>query len=52
MVAIRAAIALACTECSARNYRTTKARKPGSKALEIKKYCPTCNRHTVHRETK
>ncbi|MBK9264497.1 MAG: 50S ribosomal protein L33 [Polyangiaceae bacterium] len=32
-----------------RNYKTTKA--PGSH-IEIKKFCPTCKKHTMHRETK
>ena len=39
------------TECETRNYRTT--RKPEQKGqIELKKHCPRCNRHTVHRETK
>jgi large subunit ribosomal protein L33 len=44
-------MALACQECESRNYRTT--RKPTQKGqLELKKFCPTCKRHTVHKETK
>jgi large subunit ribosomal protein L33 len=47
----RIPVTLACSECKARNYRTTKAREePG--ALELKKYCKECKRHTLHRETK
>ncbi|MBI5532230.1 MAG: 50S ribosomal protein L33 [Deltaproteobacteria bacterium] len=48
----RVAIVLACSECAGRNYRTTRARKAGAKPLELKKFCPRCNRHTLHRESK
>jgi len=50
-MAERQPVSLACTECESRNYRTT--RKPDRKGqLELKKFCPKCNRHTVHKETK
>jgi large subunit ribosomal protein L33 len=50
-MADRVAIALACAECDARNYRTT--RKPEHVGqLTLKKFCPTCKRHTIHKETK
>ena len=45
----RVPVSLACGECHARNYRTTKA--PAS-VVEIRKFCKTCKRHTLHRETK
>ena len=48
----RQRVALVCDECGARNYKTTKARKVGSKRLALKKYCPGCKRHTMHRESK
>jgi len=52
-VAERRRVALVCDECGARNYKTTKARKAGTeKRLAIKKFCPKCNKHTVHRESK
>jgi large subunit ribosomal protein L33 len=45
------AVSLACTECQSRNYRTT--RKASDKGqLELKKFCSSCKRHTVHKETK
>ncbi|HNS96521.1 MAG TPA: 50S ribosomal protein L33 [Polyangiaceae bacterium] len=47
----RLKVVLACVECAARNYRTTRVRET-KPSLEMKKYCPTCKRHTVHRETK
>ena len=50
-MAERITITLACSDCSARNYKTT--RKPTHKGqIELKKYCPSCKRHTVHKETK
>jgi large subunit ribosomal protein L33 len=47
----RIQVALVCSECETRNYKTT--RKPTQEGqLSFKKHCPTCNRHTVHKETK
>ena len=54
----RIEVSLACSECEMRNYRTT--RKPAtskgggtaSGPLTLKKHCPKCNKHTVHKETK
>ncbi|MGZ3422380.1 MAG: 50S ribosomal protein L33 [Polyangiales bacterium] len=48
----RIPVTLVCSVCGSRNYRTTRARKVGSKALELKKHCPTCKAHTLHKETK
>jgi len=45
-------VVLVCIVCEARNYKTTKTSKPGAKALEKKKYCPHCDKHTVHKESK
>ncbi|WP_100332776.1 50S ribosomal protein L33 [Bacillus xiapuensis] len=42
---------LACSECGSRNY-STKGKAAGHERLEIKKFCSTCNRHTVHKQTK
>ncbi|RMG60124.1 MAG: 50S ribosomal protein L33 [Deltaproteobacteria bacterium] len=49
---MREIITLACTECKNRNYTTTKNRRKTTDKLQLRKYCPSCNRHTVHRETK
>jgi large subunit ribosomal protein L33 len=47
----RTRVALACTDCASRNYQTTrKAERQGQ--LTFKKFCPGCNKHTVHKETK
>ncbi|HEX5466942.1 MAG TPA: 50S ribosomal protein L33 [Candidatus Limnocylindrales bacterium] len=48
----RPVIVLACTECKDRGYSTTKNRKNDPERLELKKYCPRCRRHTVHREAR
>jgi large subunit ribosomal protein L33 len=49
--ATRIEVALACSVCETRNYRTT--RKVGQIGrLEKKKFCPTCLTHTLHKETK
>lgn len=42
---------LVCAECLSRNYVSTK-KKGSAKRVEVKKHCPRCNRHTVHKETK
>ena len=47
----RIRVSLACTECESRNYSTT--RKPERLGqIALKKFCPTCNKHTIHKETK
>ncbi|MEO7096194.1 MAG: 50S ribosomal protein L33 [Polyangiales bacterium] len=48
----RVPIVLACTVCGARNYRTTRARKVGSKPIELSKFCDKCRAHTPHKESK
>ncbi|MBN1642628.1 MAG: 50S ribosomal protein L33 [Anaerolineae bacterium] len=50
--AVRLAITLACSECRERNYLTEKNRQNHSSRLELKKYCPRCQKHTLHRETR
>lgn len=45
-------VTLACTVCNSRNYDTTKNKQTVSNRLELKKYCPVCKKHTLHRETK
>jgi large subunit ribosomal protein L33 len=47
----RQRVALVCDVCGARNYKTTRGRNT-AKRLEINKFCATCKRHTLHRESK
>lgn len=49
---MRVGITLECTECKRRNYTTNKNKKNNKERLEIKKYCPFCKTHTLHKETK
>jgi large subunit ribosomal protein L33 len=49
---VRPKITLACQECKNRNYITKKNRRNDPDRLEMKKYCPTCNVHQLHRETR
>lgn len=45
-------VILVCEECLGRNYSTLKNKNVLKVRLELKKYCPTCNKHTLHKETK
>jgi len=45
-------IILECTVCKERNYTSTKNKKLHSQRVEFKKYCPRCNKHTSHKETR
>ncbi len=49
---MRINILLACTDCKRRNYSTTKNKKNNPSKLELKKYCPFCKKHTLHKESK
>ncbi len=49
---MREKIILVCEECYSRNYTTTKNKTNNTTRLELKKHCTTCNKHTVHKETK
>ena len=44
-------VILTCSVCLSRNYTTNKSTS-NTKRIEIKKYCPKCNAHTLHKETK
>ncbi|MCD6358713.1 MAG: 50S ribosomal protein L33 [Dehalococcoidia bacterium] len=48
----RVIIHLACTQCRERTYTTTKNSRNGPSKLELRKYCPRCRVHTLHKETK
>ncbi|AEH50938.1 50S ribosomal protein L33 [Pseudothermotoga thermarum] len=44
-------VALKCSECGRRNYYKDKNKNSKVK-LSLRKYCPFCNKHTVHNEVK
>ena len=39
-----------CSVCKTTNYFTKKSKATADKKLEIKKYCSTCRKHTLHKE--
>ena len=41
-----------CTECKRRNYTTTRNKRTMANRLEMKKFCPTERKRTLHKETK
>ncbi|RME01191.1 MAG: 50S ribosomal protein L33 [Calditrichaeota bacterium] len=49
---MRENVILECVECKRRNYTTTKNRRKHSGRVEFKKYCPHCNKRTLHKETR
>ena len=49
---MRVKVTLICEECLSRNYQVTKNRINYPERIAIKKYCPKCNKHTIHKETK
>ncbi len=45
-------IGMTCSECKRRNYTTTTNKKKQAKKLELKKFCNSCRKHTLHKESK
>jgi large subunit ribosomal protein L33 len=50
--AIRTHLTLACTVCKERNYITEKNRRNDTGRMELRKFCPRCRVHQLHRETR
>ena len=48
----RPGITLEGTNCGERNYTTEKNRRNDPSRLELKKFCPRCKAHQLHRETR
>ncbi|MCJ7807922.1 MAG: 50S ribosomal protein L33 [Dehalococcoidia bacterium] len=48
----RIIIHLACTECKERTYTTEKNKRNDPERLELKRYCPRCRTHRLHREVR
>lgn len=48
----RYSITLKCTVCGEENYITSKNKKNNPDRLEKEKYCPRCQKKTLHREKK
>lgn len=49
---MRTLITLRCTVCNHENYHSDKNKKLHPDRLETKKYCPNCNKSTLHKEKK
>lgn len=49
---MRVKIALKCSVCGHKNYYTEKNNTKKKNKLTLRKYCPNCNKHTEHVETK
>ena len=49
---MREKIILICEDCLSRNYTVERNKLTKTDRMVIKKYCPKCNKHTVHKETK
>jgi len=45
-------VSLACVTCRDRNYNTRKNRRNDPDRLELRKYCPRCRSHELHRQTR
>jgi large subunit ribosomal protein L33 len=43
---------LECTECKHVNYHSRRNKKTIKERLNIKKFCPWCGKHTMHKENK
>jgi large subunit ribosomal protein L33 len=43
---------MACEICKSVNYYTTRNKKKLKEKLQMKKHCPKCKKHTLHKETK
>lgn len=48
----RTLVTLACTDCKERNYSTSKNKRSQPDRIEMNKFCPKCNKRTLHKETK
>lgn len=49
---VRILVNLACIECRERTYHSSKNRRNDPDRLELKKFCPRCRAHTLHREAR
>ena len=48
---MKISVPLVCSECNARNYHVKKE-KSNPKRLELRKFCPKCNKYTIHKESR
>ncbi len=48
----RLIVTFGCTECRERTYTSSKSRRNDPDRLELRKFCPRCRKHQLHRETR
>lgn len=46
----RQILGLVCTVCKSQNYVSERNKTNTTEKLEIKKFCPKCRKHTLHKE--
>ncbi len=49
---MREKLTFRCTECKEENYTGAKNKRLHPDRMEIKKFCPRCNKITIHKEKK
>jgi large subunit ribosomal protein L33 len=49
---MREKVILICEECLSRNYTVDRNKLISKERMVLRKYCPKCNKHTIHKETK
>ncbi|MEE8448466.1 MAG: 50S ribosomal protein L33 [Thermodesulfobacteriota bacterium] len=49
---MREHITLSCAECKRRNYVSKKNKQNTPEKLGLRKYCPFCRIHTLHKEVR
>ena len=52
LYSMRDSFILKCTVCGEENYLANKNKRLHPDRVEVKKYCPRCNKKTVHKEKK
>ena len=45
-------VAMECSVCGNRNYRTSKQMRGTTTKLELTRFCNTCRKHVAHKEKK
>ncbi len=49
---MRERVILICEKCLSRNYKTTRKKYGVTEKMSVNKFCPKCNKHTLHVESK
>ena len=48
----RNVVTMGCVDCRERTYTSSKNRRSDPQRLELKKFCPRCRSHKLHREVR